>query len=241
LSDNNLWGEMLDVLKDISTYLAKSDSEQKTASLQKPPKTGEDQEAIKGGPAPSAGPGKGALVKNFVPSESQPNASEGIDSDEGTELKKEEEYEEGGRNGESDDDDDYDDDDDDDEDSDEEEGVEKKEMGDDVAELKSLLKDIKNALSKSTDSKQMARLVSESVKKELPTATSKMLRKMGFTPSRPDVVRLGLDEVNSEIRKSEDTVNDGEKLQKALDNLSKKSWQELGALREKSGLFKSFN
>jgi len=232
--NENLWGEMLDVLKDISTYLSKSDSEQKTASLQKPPKTGEDQEAIKGGPAPSAGPGKGALVKEFVPEESQPNESEGIDSEGGTELKKEDEDEEK-KDGES-----YDDDDDDD-DYDEDEKEEK--AMDDVTELKSLLKDIKNALSKSTDSRQIAKMVNESVKKELPTATSKMLRKMGFTPSRPDIVRLGIDEINSaDIRKSDDEklADDNEKLTKALDNISKKSWQELGTLREKAGLFKSF-
>lgn len=230
--NENLWGEMLDVLKDISTYLAKSDSEQKTASIQKPPKTGEDQEAIKGGPAPSAGPGKGALVKEFVPEEAQPNASEEISSEGSTELKKEDEDEEK---------DNYEAEDSDDGEDSDEEGEKEEKAADDFTELKSLLKDIKNALSKSSDSAQIAKLVDASVKKELPAATSKMLRKMGFTPSRPDVVRLGLDEVNNDIKKSEDnTEKQLENLEKAIDGMSHKSWAELGNLREKSGLFKAF-
>jgi len=92
-------------------------------------------------------------------------------------------------------------------------------------------------LSVKTD---IQKAVQDEVKRELPSTMHKMLRKMGFSPTRSDIVKLGLGEP-LEIKKSEDIMD--EKMKEAdqlVDDLSKKSWQELGGMREKAGLFTPF-
>ena len=264
MANEALWGEMLDVLKDIGEYLSKAgDTDQKTAAIDKPPKIGENQanKPIKGGEAPGFGPGKNALMaKEFPPMASAEGAPETqeISSEEGTMLKADdlgEMREEG--------DDEYRDD------------IPSRESShsssshssedaldgeDPELELRSLLKDIRNALvmkatseSKSKESSKSSKtsesvskslvdgVVSE-IKKALPSMINaeshRMLRKMGFSPSRPDIVKFGLDE---DIKKSGDSIEDKSKeVYKVVEDLSKKSWQELGQIREKTGDFNVF-
>ena len=231
-----MWGEMLDVLKDISTYLEKQDSEQRRADLDVPPKIQETQKPIKGGEMPGEyGPGKGIAKQLTVPQEPQENEDTDLAPKEGTLLKEadEEELE------------DVDEEDEDVADDLDDEGVSEEapdsEPTNDIEELKSLLKDIKSALSKSqntTISKSITTELQKSLPKLVRTEANKMLRKMGFTPTRPDIVRFGVDE---DIKKSEDNTETQMKdVEKAVTDLSKKSFVELGQIREKLGHFRPF-
>ena len=231
--DNQMWGEMLDVLKDISTYLEKQDSEQRRADLDVPPKIQETQKPIKGGEMPGEyGPGKGIAKQLTVPQEPQENEDTDLAPKEGTLLKEADEEE-------------LEDIDVDDEEVDEDEEVEEEELDseptNDIEELKSLLKDIKSALSKSQNtaiSKSITTELQKSLPKLVQTEANKMLRKMGFTPTRPDIVRFGVDE---DIKKSEDNTETQMKdVEKAVTDLSKKSFVELGQIREKLGHFRPF-
>ena len=199
-----LWGDMLDVLKDISSYLSKdadTDMEKTTLNAEDfaRPKTGESQakkDPIKHGTDPSGKPGEDVIKAE----------------------------------------DDDDDDDEDDEDKDEKD--------EDVEELKSLLKDIRAAMtppSASVDQKSFAAEIKKSIREEIKAQMPNTLRKMGFSPSRPDIVKLGLEDayqtqdaqaaqINVDLKKAEDIVVD----------LSKKSWRELAALREHAGDFNPF-
>jgi hypothetical protein len=118
-----------------------------------------------------------------------------------------------------------------------------------IDELKSLLKDIRNALVAQSD---VGEIVKAEVKKAMPNMvkgeTDKMLRKMGFIPTRPDVSKLDLsqsrgidtlDEVKSEsdIKKSKEGPED---VAQIVDDLSKKTWSQLGQLREKTDGFHPF-
>ena len=133
-----------------------------------------------------------------------------------------------------DDDEDYDDDDD------EVEG-EEDDDDEDKEELKSLLKDIRNALS--VDQTTIVKAVASELKKSLPNMVKgeipNMLRKMGFSPTRPDVVRLGLDDEGF-VKKSEDDMREEVDIQKAINDLSKKSWSELAQMRQNLGDFNHF-
>ena len=266
MANEALWGEMLDVLKDIGEYLSKAgDADQKPAAIDKPPKIGENQanKPIKGGEAPGFGPGKNALIaKEFPPmgsAEGNPETSE-ISSEEGTMLKAEDlgEMREEGE-------DEYRDDIPSRESSSSSSSRSSEdalEGEDPELELRSLLKDIRNALvmkatseskskesSKSTPtktsesvSKSLVDGVVTEIKKALPSMINaeshRMLRKMGFSPSRPDIVKFGLDE---DIKKSGDSIEDKSKeVYKVVEDLSKKSWQELGQIREKTGDFNVF-
>jgi hypothetical protein len=128
------------------------------------------------------------------------------------------------------------------------------ESSEDVEELKSILKDISLALK--AQQEQIPQLIKAELSKSLKPAVKeeadKMLRKMGFIPTRPDVVRLGLD-TTSEVKKSDQIVKsaDGkgeiseeakalEDVQKAVTDMSKLPWGVLGQMREKEGLFQPF-
>ena len=133
----------------------------------------------------------------------------------------------------------------------------RREEEDPELELRSLLKDIRSALiakssktketsikaSKTADvSKAVVGEIVAEIKKALPSIVSaeshRMLRKMGFSPSRPDVVRFGMDDDG--IKKSSDGEGAGLDIKKAVDDLSKLSWAQLGAEREKMGGFNAF-
>lgn len=229
--NEKLWTEMLDVLKDISEYLEKQDSFQERAKLDKPPKIGEDQadEPIKGGESPGFGPGKGIAKQLSSLSESEEGSESSELAPESSTLLKDEDEEDV----ESLDDDDDEESLEDEEEDDEEEEKSSSTSSEDIEELKSLLKDIKAALIKSKVD------LSKSVKEEIKKETQKMLRKMGFTPSRPDIIKLGIDDT-VDIKKSEDSEESIKKVEKIINDLSSKSWQELGQLREKAGLFRPF-
>ncbi len=230
-----MWGEMLDVLKDISTYLEKQDSEQRRADLDVPPKIQETQKPIKGGEMPGEyGPGKGIAKQLTVPQEPQENEDTDLAPKEGTLLKEADEEELEDEELEDEDSESIPSTEDEDDDS-------SSEPVDDIEELKSLLKDIKSALSKG-QSTEISKSITTELQKSLPklvqTEANKMLRKMGFTPTRPDIVRFGVDE---DIKKSEDTTETKMKdVEKAVDDLSKKSFVELGQIREKLGHFRPF-
>jgi hypothetical protein len=94
--------------------------------------------------------------------------------------------------------------------------------------------------------------IDEKIEANVKKSMDKMMRKMGFAPTRPDVSRIestGLD-LNAEVAKSEDATvktdiskSEDSKIadiQKGVQDLSKKSWQELANLREKAGLFRAF-
>lgn len=253
--EKQMWGDMLDVLKDIGAYLAKSDAELKRADVQKPPKISDNQadEPIVGGTAPGFGPGKGvakSINKSIdieSPEEPQPNESEEIGARGGTLLKEDipQEY------AEDEDEREFGDDEDEEEgeygDEEEEEGEEDPRLNN---ELKSLLKDIRSALiqkSQKIDSSQLTKeLVLELKKSMTPIIkdeTNRMMRKMGFTPTRPDIVKLGLDDVGEfqgDIKKSQDGKDEVREVEKAVTDLSKKSWNDLGKMRETLGHFKAF-
>lgn len=219
-----MWKEMLGTLKDISSYLEKSEEVEKQITqekteLPKGVKAGETQDPLK-----TQGPGNvGSPQSDKVITKS----AESMLKAEEKEDKKEEPKED-------------------------EESSETSEDEDDGEELKSILKDIRSALSSQTE------MVKSEIKKALPEAVNssvekhldKTLRKMGYHPTRPDVSRLGLD-TPSEVQKSEDSVVEGDikksedkqenDLLVAIDKLSKNtSWQQLGQMREKAGLFRPF-
>lgn len=219
--------QMLPMLKDISSYLSKQDATMERAKIDMPPEMQETQAPIEGGKMPGTfKPGEG-IAKEFVEDPKANSKGEELDSEGSTMLKEDDDEEEARDKSE----------------------VEEDEKGEDVEELKSLLKDIRSALIQNSD---VAQMVKSEFKKAVPdmvkSETDKMLRKMGFTPTRPDVKRLGLD-INSEVKKSEDEldIKKGEGLDKKVEeaykiveDLSGKSWGELGQLREKAGLFTPF-
>jgi hypothetical protein len=138
-----------------------------------------------------------------------------------------------------------------DEEEESEESSEDSEESEDTEELKSLLKDIREALvSQQTVVKaEISKALPSLVKSEVEKGLDKMLRKQGFTPTHPDVQRIGLDqtsevkksedkEVESDIRKSEDDKTN--EVVRAIDTLSKKDWRTLGQLRENAGQFRIF-
>lgn len=242
------WGQMVDVLKDIQAYLLKQDAEQTRATLDKPPKISEDQadEPLKGGEAPGFGPGKGVAksISVEVPDNAKRTEQNNVDSEGGSMLKAEGEYMEGEE--ELEDDEELED-----ENGDEEYYEEEDVPQEDVEELKSLLKDIKSTMiAKSAPvannvGTQLTKEIVSEIKKSLPllvqSETTKMMRKMGFTPTRPDVVKLGLDELPNDrvdIKKSDDErLNE---IYNIVDKQSKKSWNELGRERENLGQFRAF-
>lgn len=232
--------EILGVLKDMSLYLSKQDATQEKAKISKPPKTGDDQKPIVGGQNGPFGPGAGIAQKEFVeipktsPIAGTENPGDGKDA---TLLKHDEECAEGEEHESME--------------SPEEEARED-EGGDegDVEEIKSLLKSIVGLLQKS---EKPAPDYREFIRKEVKRESDTMLRKMGFHPSTPDIVRfdpagnrLGIDQT-ADIKKSEDGKASGDEMAdkqaealKIVNAQTKKSWRELGAEREALGGFNPF-
>jgi len=247
--NEQFWGEMLGVLKDIGSYMEKQDATQERAKIDVPPKISENPKPIKGGEMPAGFAPADKIAKNYVPFE------EGIDRD-AEELKGDEEtlLKEAEEEDFVDDEDEEDEDEEFEEEEEEEIEEDEEEIEDDeeeIDELKSLLKDIRSALIKQSKTNS-ANMVKSELKKSLPTIvkgeTDKMLRKMGFIPTRGDIKPLdveksyGLDETE-EVVEAKDIKKSTDKesvMQDALDNMSKKSWTELGQLREKTDGFNAF-
>ena len=294
--NQQLWGEMLDVLKDIGGYLTKQDAEQTRAKLDKPPRTGDNQadEPLVGGDTPVGKPGSGvakSLRKGTIEADTiaenegfNPTGggrgfnatpkgrdsgvvNKGMDDEEGLESGGfDDEGEEGlgggmgDMGGEMGDGDDMS--------VDEAQSAEdldaiiaaaeaKKaeleggggEMGGpgamDMNEMKSLLKDIRSSLiaKSSTSGQAIAAEIKKSVQPLIREETQRMMRKMGFRPSRPDITRFGLDEDTNALRKSADASRAGSEkdVVDAMDKMSGMSWQQLGQLREHMGQFNPFS
>ena len=209
-----LWDNMIDVLKDVSNILQKEeDAKLSTVKLEDRPKTGESQykkDPIKGGES-SGKPGGEVIVKA---EEETSESSEG--RGEGGEETKEDTNPEDEKSEEA-----------------------EKEVGNDgeMKQLMLLLKDIKNALN--NDRSVIAKSVLADVQKALPSIlaneNARMLRKMGFQPSRADITRLGLDDftgsiqpVGVDIKKSEPEVD------------TDMTWEQLAIERQKRGGFPLF-
>jgi hypothetical protein len=261
--DERFWGDMLSVLKDIGSYLEKQDTMQERAKIDEPPKMQENPKPIKGAAMPAGfAPQKDvakAVKKSYVPVEEAVDRTEAkeLAAKEGTFLKAGEEvpmtdeepvdegapaeeeagYEDGGE-GEGEVEDEGGE-----EIEDEGEGEEES-----MDELKSLLKDIRNALVKqSTTTDVLKADLKKSLGPIVKGEADRMLRKMGLHPTRPDVQKLdvsksyGVDttEETKEIKKSADGKDID--MNKVLDDMSKKSWAELGQLREKTQGFSPFS
>ena len=114
----------------------------------------------------------------------------------------------------------------------------------DMNEMKSLLKDIRSSLiakSSAPNSQAIAKEIRKSVQPLIREETQRMMRKMGFRPSRPDITRFGVDEDTNELRKSVDSKKDSVKdVEKTLESMSGMSWQKLGQMRENLGQFNPF-
>jgi len=236
--DEMMWKDMLDVLKDMRDYLEKQDAVQERAKVDKPPKAQETMKPIVGGKAAPNAPAKG-VAKQYIPiPEEETSVGEDTESSlsgetEGTLLKEgETEVEE------------VSDEEIPVEDEEEKEDEDEEEKPTSDEELKSLLKDIKITLAKQAN---IAPIIAAEVKKSLPGHIDRMLRKMGFNPTKPDIVKLGIGiDSNAEVKKSEDEEikpdiqKTEDVIAKGVNNLSKRSWQDLGQLREKEGLFRPF-
>jgi hypothetical protein len=246
------WSDMLGVLKDIGSYLEKQDAEQSRAKIDVAPKMQENPKPIKGGTMP-AGFGPAARVaKGYVPmEEAQERDASELNAREQTFLKEEgieeeipvDDEEEG--NGEE-----YSEDEEEAEEEGEPIAQEEEENGggeESMDELKSLLKDIRNALVKQSNT---AEIIKADLKKSLApivkSETDRMLRKMGMHPTRPEIQKLdvskayGIDttEETTKVEKSAD--GKAVDMNKVLGDMSKKSWSELGQLREKTDGFSPF-
>jgi hypothetical protein len=224
-----LFKSTLETMQDIAGYLEKSDDLQKQVAIQerakidKPPKAQEFNDEIEGGAAASNKPAEG-IAKEYIPIPENPKKSAQTDlkSSGQTMIKAEDKDESSEESSETDQKD--------------------EEVSDSAEEFKSLLKDIRDALSKSEDIESK---IEAGIKKALPGQMDRMLRKMGFNPTRPDVTRLGIDS-NSEVVKSKDELevkadiskSDNDAISEAIN--SDKSFTELARMREKLGLFKAF-
>jgi hypothetical protein len=221
MPDETMWKEMLGTLKDISSYLEKQDELEKQitqdkAELAKTPKARETQAPITGQGSVVGRPETDKVItKEFI----SKNEADEEDS-EASEA--------------------------------ESETAEAEENSEETEELKSLLKDIRDALAAQSDvvKSEIKKALPEIVKKEVAKGIDNMLRKQGFAPTHPDVTRIGLD-TTGEVKKSEDERVEGDikksevkeenDLLTAIDKLSKNtSWQTLGQMREKAGLFRIF-
>jgi TATA-binding protein-associated factor Taf7 len=262
--NQQMWGDMLDVLKDIGAYLAKQDAIQERASVDKAPKISESQKPIKGdsdvthGFGPGKGVAKSALLHKYVdvPEEGRAEGQETFtpDNEETSELSKEAgEFEERFHE-EPDGDDEGEEYSEEEEDGDEEEegmndeeGYGNEPSGQDINELKSLLKDIRKSLiskSKPATAPVMSKeYLKKAIQPMIKEEAQRMIRKMGFSPSRPDVIRFGVDD-NSALQKSMDSKKESDAIGEAgkiVGELSEMSWTKLGALREQTGQFRPFN
>ena len=255
MPNEQFWGDMLGVLKDIGSYLEKQDAEISRAKIDRAPNMQENPKPIKGGQMPAGFGPADRVAKGYVPMQEAIDRDAGeLNAKEQTFLKAGEEgleedipaEDEGEGNGEE-----YSED--EEEAEDEGEPVEQEEEEnaggeESMDELKSILKDIRSALMKQSNT---ADVIKADLKKSLApivkAETDKMLRKMGLHPTRPDVQQIdvsksyGIDttEETTKVQKSADgKVLD---MNKVLDDMSKKSWTELGQLREKTEGFSPFN
>jgi len=252
MPDEAMWKQYLDTLTDIRNYLEKSDDVQKQmmnqerATIDKRPKAMEEEPPITGGPAAPNAPGKGVAKsleqKEYIeiPKATNRMSAEEIDSSGDTMLKAK-------------------DDKDDDSDTAASESTSDSESSTDNEEIKSLLKDISNALAAQADvsgiiKSELKKAIPDALKSELPKYMDKMLRKEGYHPTHPDIVKLndlsGLDtvsevkkstddkgEMRGDISKSDSPVTQEQDLAQAIDGLVKTDWRKLGQIREKAGLF----
>ncbi len=249
--NEKFWGDMLGVLKDISQYLDKQDATQERAKIGTPPKIAENPKPIKGGDMPSGFGPADKIAKEYVPmDEAKDRDTMDLEGKNETFLKEDEieedipgedeEIDEGAEE----DVEGYEEDEDTENIEDVEEGAE----SEDIDELKSILKDIRSALSKQVD---VNSVMKSEVKKALPNIvkgeTDKILRKMGFVPTRPDVKRidgqgLGIDSTEEAVKADtiKKSVDKQSEALKVVEDLSKKSWTELGQIREKTEGFSPF-
>jgi len=225
-----LFKATLETMQDIAGYLENMDTLQKQVAIQerakidKPPKAQEFQDEIEGAAASTNKPTEG-IAKEYIsiPDNPKHSPSGDIKSSAQTMIKAEDTEDEESETSE-------------------EESTEETEPTQNTEEVKSLLKDIRDALSKSVD---VDSRIEAGIKKAMPAQMDKMLRKMGFQPTRQDVTRLGLDS-NAEVVKSEDKLEVKTDIRKSDDAViaeminPNKSFGELARMRESLGQFNPF-
>jgi hypothetical protein len=252
--NEQFWGEMLDCLKDIGSYLEKQDATQERAKISNPPKIAENPKPIKGGNMPSDYKPADRVAKEYVPMEEAQDRDAGELNAKGQTFLKEAELEEEIPAEEGEGEEEYSED--EEEAEGEGESVEQETAENELSEggeeesmdeLKSLLKDIRNALVKQSNATEVMKAdLKKSLAPIVKSETDKMLRKMGLHPTRPEIQKLdvsksyGIDtnEETKEVKKSADGKTPD--MNKILGDMSKKSWSELGQLREKTDGFSPF-
>ena len=253
--NERFWGEMLGVLKDIGSYMEKQDATQVRAKISVPPGMQENPKPIKGGEMPSGFAPTSGVAKSYVlADDGKINRHTAEICGVGETFTKEDEVEEEVEEEETVEEEDFDEDEEFEEEEEEVEDTEEdydheEDDEEELDELKSLLKDIRSALVNKSNSVDT---VKSELKKALPSIvkgeTDKMLRKMGFIPTRGDIKPLdveksyGLDETEETVATKDIKKSTSKEslMQDALDNMSKKSWAELGQLREKTDGFNAF-
>jgi len=231
MDDMEFKTELLTLLKDMAAYFEKQDSSQERATIDKPPKIGETQKTMSGGEMEGQSAGKG-VAKSYpdVPDNAKENETTAIDSSGGEQKKQD--FQSGikvealGKAEISD------------------VPPEKSSKKEDEKELSKLLKDIRSALQNTITVDQVKSIVSEEVKKAAPAMTEKMLHKMGFHPTKADIVKYGIDDQTQEITKSEDKKEELEDVNirkaKEVEDLSGKTWRQLAEMRDAVGGFDPF-
>lgn len=250
--NEEFWQDMLGVLKDVSSYLEKQDATQERAKISTPPRIAENPKPIKGGDMPGGFKPADKIAKEFVTQdEAYDRDTSYLDSKGATLLKEDEDgyVEEDEEMVEEEVEEIPEVEDEYEEEEEVEEAPERYHGGEDesIDELKSLLKDIRNALVKKSATDDVMKEVKKMLPNMVKGESDKMLRKMGFIPTRPDVTRLdvskstGIDS-NEEVKSGSNIKKskDGEDIGQIVEDLSKKSWTELGQLREKTDGFHPF-
>ena len=107
--------------------------------------------------------------------------------------------------------------------------------------MKALLKDIATSLR--TMQKSSNQFSKADLQKAVRKEAEIMLHKMGFNPSKPDIVRLGVDQTTDVMKGETEGPVDVKK--SSIDSLAGKdlsglSWRELNGLREQMGGFNQF-
>jgi len=233
---NDVNVELVGLLKDIRDYFALQDAEQEKAKIDKPPKIAETQKKISGGSAPAGMRPAAGIAKQMVPASTEGTSvgenSFSVEGTEATALKavdfEEEKVDEVPE----------------DEVPATEESSESLEDAEEIpeklegdVELKSLLKDIKDLLSKNIVLEKSVAELQKSMDSKIKKGIDLGMRKLGFATTKPSVSRYGVDEplkksADAEVKAESDSA---EKVEALVTDMSKKSWVELGSLREASG------
>lgn len=229
--------DVLDILASMRDFLSdeftKQDTTQERAKVSKPPKAGDTQEALKGGDMPGEFKPAAGLTKQELGEQGSSDTDEEIKPEGKPEIEKQ----------------------DDDEEEEVKEDVEKQDIPEEeedleeeelpledqaedweeeeeeeLDEMKALLKDIRTALVGLRKQKDGINITKNVLKKAVRDGVANEMRKMGFHPTTADVKRIDLGADERDVPSSK-----AQKPEEIVDELSKYSWRQLAAIREKEG------